>query len=124
MILKKSIFHHKLLSELKTEVDAMLSYAIYNGVTINENVNISIQKNTQGDLLEAYNLLVKNIAPVTPKSIDYVKKLRKEEENKSFFYRLPLVRNLMLLALLFLAFFVITSMSPEVNNDSLDTGVM
>ena len=114
----------QIVSELKSEIDNMLSYAIYNGITINTDINALIQKNTQGDLLNAYNLLVKNIAPVTPKSIEYIKKIHVDSEDKSFFYKLPLVRNLLVLTILFLAFFVITSMSSDVNNDSLDKGVM
>jgi len=113
-----------IIAELKKEIDAMLSYAIYNGITINTNVNALLQNNTQEDLINAYNLLVKNVAPAKPKSIEYIKELRDNEEGKSFFYQLPLVRNLVLLTLLFLCFFVITGMSPDVNNDSLDKGVM
>lgn len=114
----------QIISELKTEIDTMLSYAIYNGIAINTEVNTLIQNNTQGDLINAYNLLVKNVAPAKPKSINYIKKLHDEEEGKSFFYKLPLVRNLILLTLLFLFFFIITGMSPNVNNSSLAKGVM
>ena len=43
---------------------------------------------------------------------------------KTLLNKLPLVRNLILLALVFLSAFIITSLFPEVNNDSLDEGIM
>lgn len=114
----------QVMSDLKKEIDEMLSYAIHNGIIINTDINLLIQKNTQGDSLNAYNLLVKNIAPVTPKSINFIKELHEEEEGKSFIYKLPLLRNLILLTLLFLVLFIVTGMSSSVNNSSLDKGVM
>lgn len=122
--IKEDCISPKIINELKKEIDGMLSYAIYNGISINTEVNSLIQNDTQGDLIQAYNLLIKNVAPAKPKSIDYIKKLYEEEEGKSVFYKLPLVRNLMLLTLLFLLFFVLTGMSHDVNNDSLDEGLM
>jgi len=110
--------------ELISEINNMLSYAIYNGITINTQINPLIQNSNVDDLINAHNLLCKNVAPATPKSIEYTKVLRQEGDNKSFFRKLPLVRNLILLSLFFLITFVLTSMSAEVNNDSLDEGLM
>ena len=110
--------------ELRCETSSMLSYAIYNGIVINTEVNSLIESNVLNDLINAHNLLVKNVAPATPKSILYTNTLRTNSEHKTIFGKLPLVRNLILLSLFFLALFIITSLSPEVNNDSLDKGVM
>ncbi len=114
----------QIVGELKQEIDAMLSYAIQNGVIINTEVNNLLQNDTQGDLLNAYNLLVKNIAPVTPKSIVYINKLHDQAKDKKFLHRLPLVRNLLFLTIFFLFLFIITGMSPDVNSDSLNKGIM
>ncbi len=112
------------VSELMTEVNHMLSYAIYNGVIINTEVNTLIQNSSVDNLINAHNILVKNIAPVTPKSIEYAKKIRDNEKGKPIFNSIPLVRNLIILSVVFLIVFIATGLSPQVNNTSLNEGIM
>ena len=114
----------EVIKELSHEINNMLSFAIYNGTIINTEVNALIQNSTVDDLINAHNLLSKNIAPATPKSIEYSKKLYAQGKDKSLFSKLPLVRNLILLALFFLVTFVLSGLSPLVNNDSLDRGIL
>ncbi|WP_298313911.1 hypothetical protein [uncultured Aquimarina sp.] len=114
----------EIIDELSNEINNMLSFAIYNGITINTEVNTLIQNSSVDDLINAHNLLCKNIAPATPKSIEYTKKLYRQGKEKTLFSTLPLVRNLIFLSLFFLAAFIITGLSPDVNNDSLDKGIM
>ncbi|WP_428742691.1 hypothetical protein [Tenacibaculum sp.] len=114
----------KISKELITEINNMLSYAIYNGILINTEVNSLIESKDLNDLINAHNLLVKNIAPATPKSIEYTKTLRSEGNGKSIFNKLPIVRNLIFLTLFFLVLFIGTALSPDVNNSSLDKGLM
>ena len=114
----------KVIDELSTEINNMLSFASYNGIIINTEINSLIQNSSVDDLINAHNLLAKNIAPATPKSIAYSKKLYEKEKDKSFLNKLPLVRNLIFLALFFLLTFIISGLSPLVNNDSLDEGVL
>lgn len=114
----------EIIDELSNEINNMLSFAIYNGITINTEVNTLIQDSSVDDLINAHNLLCKNIAPATPKSIEYTKKLYQQGKEKTLFSKLPLVRNLIFLSLFFLAAFIITGLSPDVNNDSLDKGIM
>nr|WP_321234200.1 hypothetical protein [uncultured Psychroserpens sp.] len=113
-----------IIAEMSDEINNMLSYAIYNGITINTEVNSLIQNSSVDDLINAHNLLCKNVAPATPKSIQFSKKLHEQSDKKFTFGRLPLVRNLIILSVLFLAIFIITGISPNVNNDSLDNGIM
>lgn len=122
--LKYTGISQEVTDELNNEINNMLSFAIYNGIIINTGINELIQNSNVEDLINAHNLLCKNIAPATPKSIAYTKKVRQEGNQKSSIRKLPLVRNLIILAILFLAAFVLTSTSPEVNNDSLDLGIM
>ena len=112
------------ISELSREINSMLSFAVYNGITINTEVNSLIQNSTVDDLINAHNLLCKNVTPATPKSIQFTKKLNQESDDKSIFNKLPLLRNLILLALFFLIAYIATGMTTEVNNDSLDKGIM
>ncbi|WP_298762592.1 hypothetical protein [uncultured Polaribacter sp.] len=110
--------------ELSKEINSMLSFAVYNGIIINTEVNQLLQNSTVNDLINAHNLLCKNIAPATPKSIKFTKKLHQENNQKSIFHKLPLLRNLVLLAVFFLIAYIATGMSTQVNNNSLDQGIM
>ncbi len=114
----------EVITELSREINNMLSFAIYNGITVNTEVNALIQNSNVDDLINAHNLLCKNVAPATPKSIVYTKKLNQDDNGKSIFKKLPILRNLVLLAIAFLVAYVITGMSPDVNNNSLDKGMM
>lgn len=113
-----------IIKELSNEINNMLSFAIYNGITINTEVNTLIQNSSVDNLINAHNILCKNVAPATPKSIKFTKKLSLEGKGKSIINKLPLVRNLIILAILFLTIFIATGLSPNVNNDSLDKGIM
>lgn len=114
----------EVINEMSSEINNMLSFAVYNGITINTDVNSLIQNSKVDDLINAHNLLCKNVAPATPKSIAFTKKLYQDGKGKSMLNKLPIVRNLILLGILFLAIFILTGLSPEVNNNSLDKGMM
>lgn len=113
-----------IIDEMSNEINNMLSYAVYNGIIINTEINQLIQNSNVDDLINAHNLLCKNVAPATPKSIQFTRKLHEQSNNHFILGRLPLVRNLIILSVLFLAIFIITGISPDVNNDSLDKGIM
>lgn len=114
----------KLMIEIKEELENMLSFAMRNGKVINTELNPLIESNNLDDLINAHNILAKNIAPATPKSIKYLKKLNAEENSRNIFSKLPIIRNLILLALFFLVLFVGTSLSDQVDNESLAKGVL
>ena len=114
----------EVIGELSEEINNMLSFAIYNGVTINTEINALIQDSNVDDLINAHNLLCKNVAPATPKSIVYTKKLYEKGNKKSILNKLPLLRNLILLALFFLLSFIAIGSSPLVDSDSLNKGIM
>ena len=114
----------EVILELSDEINNMLSFAVYNGIIVNTEINSLIQNSNVDDLINAHNLLCKNIAPATPKSVEYTKKMHQENKGKSIFSKLPLLRNLILLTIFFLVAFIVTGMSPEVTNDSLNKGMM
>ncbi len=114
----------EVIYELSDEVNNMISFAVYNGLTVNTEVNPLIQNSNVDDLINAHNLLCKNVAPATPKSIVYGRKLYEKGAKKSIFNRLPLLRNLMILSLFFLIAFIATGSSDMVSNDSLKNGIM
>lgn len=114
----------EVIDEISLEINNMISYAVRNGIIINTEINSLIQNSSVDDLINAHNILCKNVSPATPKSIQYTKKLYQDSKSKSLFNKLPLIRNLIILAIVFLMTFVITGLSPEVNNSSLDKGIM
>ena len=114
----------EVIEELSEEINNMLSYAVYNGIIINTDINSLVQNSSVDDLINAHNLLCKNIAPATPKSISFIKDTIKNGSRKSFINKLPGIRNLLLLALVFLVLFIGSGMSEQVNNNSLDQGVL
>lgn len=114
----------EVIYELSDEVNNMLSFAVYNGLTVNTEVNPLIQNSNVDDLINAHNLLCKNVAPATPKSIGYSKRLHENGSKKSIFNKLPLLRNLIILSLVFLLAFIATGSSSMVDNISLNKGIM
>lgn len=114
----------EIVTQLSNDINCMLGYASRNAISIDTKLLGIIENSSVDDLINAHNLLVTNVSPATPKSIRYTRALYTEEKDKSMFRKLPLVRNLILLALFFLVMFVLTALSPEVSNDSLDKGVL
>jgi hypothetical protein len=115
---------HELMVQVKDELENMLSFAMRNGRVINTELNPLIESDKLDDLITAHNILTKNIAPATPKSIKYLKKLNNQENNRAVFSKLPIIRNLIILALFFLALFIGTSLSDQVDKESLAKGVL
>ncbi len=114
----------RLMTEIKEELENMLSFAMRNGKVINTELNPLIESNNLDDLINAHNILSKNIAPATPKTIQYLKKLNTEDHSRNIFSKLPIIRNLIILAIVFLALFIGTSLSNQVDNESLAKGVL
>lgn len=114
----------EVVSKLSQEINSMLVYASRNGIAINTDVISLVQNSSVDDLINAHNMMSKNVAPATPKSINYTRALYADDSKSSLFAKMPLIRNLIILALVFLIAFVFTALSPQVNNDSLDLGVL
>jgi len=112
------------INELSREINLMLAFAANNGLIINTNVNQLLQSDSVDDLINAHNMLCKNVAPATPKSINYTNTIQNNSKSKNLFKQIPLVRNLVLLAIFFLITFVLFGLSPKVNDESLDKGVL
>ncbi|KAB8155233.1 hypothetical protein EZY14_004925 [Kordia sp. TARA_039_SRF] len=108
----------------KKELENMLLFAMGNGKTIDTDINSLIESNNISDLIIAHNILIKNIEPATPKSIAYLNLVSKDVGKKNIFQRLPMIRNLIILAVVFLLIFIGTSLSKEVNTNSLAEGVL
>jgi len=108
---------------MKKDINNMLSFAVFNGTIVNTEVITLIKDGSVDNLVNAHNLLARNVAPATPKSIEYTRKIHEDDRNKSLFSKHPLVRNLIILAFVFLAGFIGTSLSKGVNNNSLDSGL-
>ena len=117
-----------LTPEVKTtlvnEINDMITFALNNGIVLNNKIISGLQTNNTEELLTIHSLLSQNVAPATPKSIFYLKYLNNQSKKGSAISRLPLVRNLIILAVFFLFAFVGTALSPDVNEVSLSKGIM
>lgn len=114
----------EVINEMTEEINAMMSFAANKGLIINPDVVTLAKSETIDDLVAAHNMLCKNVAPATPKSIIYTRVMRENNRGKSLFKQLPLVRNLIILAILFLISYVLFAQTKAVNNQSLDEGVL
>ncbi len=114
----------EVINQLTLEINAMLAFAANKGLTINPDVVALVKSETIDDLIDAHNMLCANVAPATPKSILYTNRIRENRRGNRFFRQIPLVRNLILLALFFLASYVWLGQTKAVNNESLDKGVL
>ena len=112
------------INEMTVEINAMMAYAANKGLTINPDVVALIKSETIKDLVDAHNMLCANVAPATPKSIIYTRRIRDKNRGKKFFRQIPLVRNLIILAVLFLVAYVCLGQTEAVSNESLDKGVL
>jgi hypothetical protein len=124
MIESASGITQEVIDELIEEINNMLSYAVYNGIIIRKEVNSLIQSSNIDDLINTHNLLCENIAPATPKSINFLKNLKRKSSDKMAINSLPSIRNLLLLAFVFLAIFIGFAMFPEVNSETLAIGIL
>jgi hypothetical protein len=120
----KPLITEGLLLELKSEINAMLSFALNNGLPINTDINQLLDTTKTEDLLTIHGLLIKNVLPATPKSIQYLNIINKDGVQETSYNKIPLVRNLIFLALFFLVAFVVSALSPHVTIDCLDMGLL
>jgi hypothetical protein len=114
----------KVINEMTQEINSMMAFAANKGLIINPDVVDLVKSETIEDLVAAHNMLCKNVAPATPKSITYTNGIREKNRGKSLFKQLPLVRNLIILALIFLIAYVAFGQTKAVNNQSLDEGFL
>ncbi len=114
----------QVINEMSVEINAMLAFAANKGLTVNPDVVALVKSETIEDLVDAHNMLCANVAPATPKSIIYTRRIRDNNRGKKFFRQIPLVRNLIILALLFLVAYVYLGQTSYVTDESLDKGVL
>lgn len=114
----------KVINEMTEEINSMMAFAANKGLIINPDIVDLVKSETIEDLVAAHNMLCKNVAPATPKSIIYTNGIREKNRGKGLFKQLPLVRNLIILALIFLIAYVSFGQTKAVNNQSLDEGVL
>ncbi len=123
-----------LFDELFAEVDAMAKYALASGLRISPsdlysaiNPDGSLESAPDGSRTEAtvrrmaevHHQLAKLIAPATPRTILLLSRERKNAR-LSFLGPVRLVRQMMLVSIISLTTFVLTALSPLVNDSSGD----
>ncbi|MCC9016704.1 hypothetical protein [Flavobacterium lipolyticum] len=114
----------EVIAELNNDINNMISFAVHNGIIVDPEINSLVQNSNIDSLLKAYNILCKNISPVTPKSISFCKLMASKWNSKNIFTKMPITKNLFITSCCFLIAFICTSLSSEVNMNSLDEGVL
>lgn len=106
----------------------MLTYSLNNGKSL-ENAQIEILEQERSEystdqLLNVYNYLLEVIKPMNPKTIF----LLQEDEKRGVFWKflgpLPIVRQFMAIATLSLIALIVTSLSEEVNVNSIQLSML
>jgi hypothetical protein len=72
--ISKKIISEAVTAALSTEINRILSYAIYNGIILDDRLNL-LQNSNSDNLITTHNLLFQNVSPATSKSIYYTKAL-------------------------------------------------
>lgn len=105
------------------ECDAMAKYALASGLSVSEAVMESLEtaKNMQSGGINRLTIIHKHlaqiVAPATPRTILLLDIESKKEGLFNFLGPVPLIRRMMLAAIISLISFVILSLSPDVNTE-------
>lgn len=118
------LINPSVFSNLKKEINVMLSYALNNGISVDSNTNSFSNSDSVNELIAIHNSLSKSVSPATPKSILYLDNIKNTDSSTNLYKRFPLARNLIVMATFFILLFILTALSKEVNDASLDKGIL
>lgn len=125
--------HHDLLDtpvkdSIYNQCRVMLDHAMKTGKTINNNhlasLNRSLESLSQEELIHSYNYLAKLIKPAMPGTLILFEKNRQSKSPFRFLGPLPIVRGFMLVTIISLLALIGISLSPMVNNDSMQLSML
>lgn len=111
-------------NDLKEETIMLLDFALYNGKQIPSKISKNLHTKRLSILMGIHKELCALVAPATPKTIDYLSSFSKEGRRKSFLSPIPLMRNLILAAIISIFTLIGCGLSPEVNADKLSQGIL
>ena len=114
----------ELHSKIKKELNTMLFYALHSGKKISEEAGNLIPSKKIGDLVKAHSIICDALAPATPETVTYINKFYSENKKFIIFSPIPLVRNFTFMAIIAIIGIIASSLSPEVNTQTLSKGVL
>lgn len=113
---------------LYNQCRVMLDHAMKTGKPINgsylESLNKPSQSLSQEELIHSYNYLAKVIKPAMPGTLTLFEKNRQSKSPFRFLGPLPIVRGFMLVTIISLLTLIGISLSPMVNNDSMQLSML
>jgi hypothetical protein len=119
--IKSSILRDEIISDIKI----MSRFALMKGKIIEISINSYEDNMNFDELLVIHAALCVTIKPATPKSIIYSNQLNTEELsiNKQIisFYKTPIIKNLLILSIVFILIFMGTGITSDINRESMKT---
>ena len=116
-----SILRNEVISDIKV----MSRFALMKGKIIEISLNSYEDNMNFDELLVVHAALCEAIKPATPKSIIYSNQLNIEQLsiNKQIisFYKVPIIRNLLILSIVFILIFIGTGITSDINRESMST---
>jgi hypothetical protein len=112
-----------LFQETISDIKIMSRFALMKGKIIEISMNSYEENMSLDELLIVHAFLCNTIKPATPKSIIYSNQLNTEDLsiNKQItsFYRIPIIRKLLILSILFILIFIGTGITSDINQESM-----
>jgi hypothetical protein len=113
-----------LKSEIISDIKIMSRFALMKGKIIEISINSYEENMSVDELLVVHAFLCSTIKPATPKSIIYSNQLNTENLsiNKQVisFYKIPIIRKLMILSIVFILIFIGTGITSDINQESMN----
>ena len=110
--------------KIEEEINIMLLYALHAGKKISVEARNLVYSNTMSDLIKAHGVICDAISPATPETVMYINGFHQKKKRLSLFSPIPLVRNFAIISIAAIMCLVATSLSSEVNNETLSKGVL
>lgn len=110
--------------KIKQEINMMLNHALHSGKKIPEGVMALLHSGHTAQLIKAHGFICDALAPATPETIMYTRKFYDKKKRFVLFSPIPLVRNFTVISIVAVLSLVISSLSSEVNTETLSKGVL
>ncbi|MCB0375983.1 MAG: hypothetical protein KDD04_08715 [Sinomicrobium sp.] len=110
--------------KIKQEINMMMSYALRSGRKIPEEATALIYSDNAVQLIKAHGIICDTLAPATPETIMYTGKFYNTKRSFVLFSPIPLVRNFTIISITAILSLVISSLSSEVNTETLSKGIL
>lgn len=116
---------HTTKVQVRQQCYVLLKYALDAGKEVSTDIINNLEKSdlSLGDLITIYNHLSKAISPAKPKSIFLIEEQSKKNHFWQFLGPIPLVQKMVILSSILLIKFIVLSLSPDINQQTIQLGI-